>query len=38
MFAASLMKTSISRAENDISEMDMIKMLSAIKELKEYEL
>ena len=38
MFAATMMKGSIKQAENAIAQMDTVAMLSAIKDLKEYEL
>jgi hypothetical protein len=38
IFAATLMKMSIINAENSIKENDVIKMLSAYSELKDYEL
>ena len=36
--AASLMKQSIRKAEKAVSQMDTVAMLSAIKDLKDYEL
>lgn len=38
IFAATLMKQAIANAENSIKENDVIKMLSAYSELKDYEL
>lgn len=37
-FASAMMKGSVKRAEAAISQMDTVAMLSAIKDLKEYEL
>lgn len=38
MIAASMMKCSIKQAENSIAQIDTVAMLSAIKDLQEYEL
>ena len=38
VFASTLMKASVKKAENEISQIDAVMMLSAYKELKEYEL
>lgn len=38
MLAATLMKGSIKQAENAIAQMDTVAMLSAIKNLQEFEL
>jgi hypothetical protein len=38
MFAATMMKGSVKKAENAIAQMDTVAMLSAIKDMKEYEL
>lgn len=38
VFAATMMRGSIKQAENAITQMDMVAMLSTIKDLKEYEL
>ena len=37
-FASTMMKSSLKRANKAIAEMDTIAMLTAIKDLREYEL